>query len=582
MKRYIALTLMFLFAFTLFAGCKGKTNDGSDGSGSSGSVQRIVDFAKEGFSVVRVGGDEKMAALASGIFKAVKENTGERLSNVDDTTEVNQKGEIIIGSTSRPQSEKAKQMIWEHGTGRANEYIVAFIDGSIVINAMSDDALSAAVSHFIETYCRECKFDTSTVDVHKDTENYTDITLSGVNIGKYKIVMPRYNVSYLVSSEAEKLHDALLKKTGYSLDIIRDDSAASEYEIIIDKANRDGVADSLSKTDYELRPDGSRLYVSGGMNYSAAVAVQKLTAMVGTASGELISSAVKGSCSESAEVLDGYKLKWTDEFDTLDRSFWFIKEGEEEKKFHDWYGMRPYRSSTADNLYTNDGKLYLRATYDDKYFYGSMINTKNSLNFTYGYMEMSARIPDGDGIWSDFWTWSNEQDHMEIDIAECWSGGSYYVNYIHEMLKGPDGKYLDITPAHSFVTKYGSFAERPRSLTEEYKANYDNSMNKEYHSIGAIWDEEKVVCVRDGEITLTYTYKGTNNEHLYRIPHYIMLSMLVGSNQLDKTPEQIRSDGSSILNPLLDADYWSDERACFIIDYVQIFQKDGWYMNFGR
>ena len=61
-----------------------------------------------------------------------------------------------------------------------------------------------------------------------------------------------------------------------------------------------------------------------------------------------------------------------------------------------------------------------------------------------------------------------------------------------------------------------------------------------------------------------------------------MLSMLVGSNQLDKTPEQIRSDGSSILNPLLDADYWSDERACFIIDYVQIFQKDGWYMNFGR
>ncbi len=78
---------------------------------------------------------------------------------------------------------------------------------------MSDDALNAAVSHFIETYCRECKFDTSTVDVHKDTENYTDITLSGVNIGKYKIVMPRYNVSYLVvSSEAEKLHDTLLQK----------------------------------------------------------------------------------------------------------------------------------------------------------------------------------------------------------------------------------------------------------------------------------------------------------------------------------------------------------------------------------
>lgn len=59
MKRYITLTLMFLFAFTLFAGCNDKTADGTGTSGSKDSAQRVVDFAKEGFSVVRTGGDEK-------------------------------------------------------------------------------------------------------------------------------------------------------------------------------------------------------------------------------------------------------------------------------------------------------------------------------------------------------------------------------------------------------------------------------------------------------------------------------------------------------------------------------------------
>ena len=49
MKRYIALTLMFLFAFTLFAGCNDKTADGTGTSGSKDSAQRVVDFAKEGF-----------------------------------------------------------------------------------------------------------------------------------------------------------------------------------------------------------------------------------------------------------------------------------------------------------------------------------------------------------------------------------------------------------------------------------------------------------------------------------------------------------------------------------------------------
>ena len=46
MKRFMALILVFLFAFTLFAGCNDKTADGTGTSGSIDSAQRVVDFAK--------------------------------------------------------------------------------------------------------------------------------------------------------------------------------------------------------------------------------------------------------------------------------------------------------------------------------------------------------------------------------------------------------------------------------------------------------------------------------------------------------------------------------------------------------
>ncbi len=69
MKRYIALTLMFLFAFTLFAGCNDKTADGTGTSGSKDSAQRVVDFAKRGFRSSARAVTKKMSALASGILK---------------------------------------------------------------------------------------------------------------------------------------------------------------------------------------------------------------------------------------------------------------------------------------------------------------------------------------------------------------------------------------------------------------------------------------------------------------------------------------------------------------------------------
>ncbi len=70
----------------------------------------------------------------------------------------------------------------------------------------------------------------------------------------------------------------------------------------------------------------------------------------------------------------------------------------------------------------------MSATYYDQNFYGAYLKTSKSLSFTYGYIEMSAKLPDGDGIWTDLWTWSDKKEHLEFDITECWGPGTGYAD----------------------------------------------------------------------------------------------------------------------------------------------------------
>ena len=81
----------------------------------------------------------------------------------------------------------------------------------------------------------------------------------------------------------------------------------------------------------------------------------------------------------------------------------------------------------------------------------------------------------------------------------------------------------------------------------------------------------------DGVETTSYEYKDTDTAHLYEKPQYIVLSMLVGANYQNLTldDERIQNRTRAVLNPLLDADYWTNGDNQFIIDYVQLFQKGG-------
>lgn len=581
MKKVLAFCLVLVMAVSLI-GCGGG-DDTSDVS--SVDPNAVIEFAAKGFSIVREdGGDTN--PLAVKIFKAIKEKCGVSLKNTTDDAEENKVGEILIGNTNREESKKCLDLIYETGKGRRNDYAIAYINGKIVINAISPAVIPTAVDKFIELYCTTGSMKAGDKFVYCDeSSNFMDINLNDVSVSNYTFVLPKYNISYLVVSRVEELVNNINEKGGYDIKIVRDNAAAAEREIIIGNCDREGVKPINQYDNYVVKNDGKKIYINGGKSYSIACALQNIIDDFKATNVLKIENADDHYVSANME----YKFIWGDEFDegeSYNKQFWNDTDYAE-PSLGNFYGMIPYRSDKLENIYIKDGVLHQAATYDDKYFYGTFMNSRRKVMFTYGLAEISSKLADGDGLWHCFWLWDSgttpNGDLLEFDVMECWSGANYYVSVIHETLRGElQGDSLGMTEKHSYVTIDSVFKnDSGMEFWGDQKKDFrpERMMSEQFHTFAVQWDEESVSMIRDGHITLKYDYKGTENEHLYANPHYIILSMAAGSNKFEYPDDVDNSTIGGVKRPILDADYWTNGKNVWSIDYVNLFQKDGWYFN---
>jgi beta-glucanase (GH16 family) len=372
---------------------------------------------------------------------------------------------------------------------------------------------------------------------------------------------------------------------------VRDSAEAKKHEIVVDNCDREGVKKISDYTTYDIYNDGVKLFINGGRNYSVVYALQLI---IDDISGDNDIDAAASSGQYSNE--DTYRLIWTDEFDkgeSYNKEFWNDADYAE-PSLGNYYGMIPYRSDSLKNLYVKDGAIHHAASYDDEYFYGTFMTTKNKVMFTYGFAEISAKLADGEGLWHCFWLWdagvTTGGNLLEFDVMECWSGAQYYLNVVHETVGGilqeEDTGTIN-NKTHSYVTidhawKNNSGLEFWRDEKKDRRP--ERLMSEQFHTFSVLWDEERVAFYRDGTCTLDFNYAvESENLHLYRNPHYIILSYAVGSNKQGH-PDDADNESkqmSGVKRPVLDADYWYNGKNIFSVDYVQLFQKDDWYHKIG-
>lgn len=260
-----------------------------------------------------------------------------------------------------------------------------------------------------------------------------------------------------------------------------------------------------------------------------------------------------------------YRLVWAEEFNAdgrLDARDWSFERGFVRNQELQWY--------QSDNAFVADGLLNIEGkrervknpNYDassgdwkknQEYaeYTSASLNTSGKHVFTYGRLEVCAKIPTAVGAWPAIWTLGYEwggDDHWphsgEIDLLEYY-GAATHANFCW----GGNGAWTDVW--HS------------RTQPIRYWNKVDRSWAQKFHTWRMDWDSESVKLYIDDELVAV-----NNNARSYNVygstagrnpfigrDHYLLLNLAMGSNA--GTPDEARL-------PFL-----------YQIDYVRLYQKPG-------
>lgn len=238
-----------------------------------------------------------------------------------------------------------------------------------------------------------------------------------------------------------------------------------------------------------------------------------------------------------------WKLIWCDEFngkngESVDPEKWVIEIGN-----NNGWGNKElqYYTGNTDNLSIQDGSLVIKALQQEMEGFGytsARIKTKEKFAFKYGKIEMSAKLPYGQGIWPAFWMLGFDIDTVpwpdcgEIDIME-FIGRS--PDTIYGTLHGPE--YHGAIGIQGFVC-------------------HGVDIHNDFHTYGVEWDSESIRWFFDGKLyhtvlkekmPATYTW-------VYDREFFILLNLAVGGEW-----------------PLYPDDTTQFPQS-YIIDYVRVYQ----------
>ena len=184
-----------------------------------------------------------------------------------------------------------------------------------------------------------------------------------------------------------------------------------------------------------------------------------------------------------------YKLVWKDEFNEniLDTTKWIF----DNETNPNWNGELQYYTTRPENIYLNDGKLYIVAKHENytfnnetRNYTSAKIRTKSKAAWKFGKIVARAKIPfSGNGIWPAIWmlptnnyygSWPNSG---EIDIME-------YVGHMPNIIHGTIH-----TKAYNHIDG-----------TEKGSSIKILNISQEFHDYSIEWNNEFIKFAVDGKV----------------------------------------------------------------------------------
>ncbi|MDD7886140.1 family 16 glycosylhydrolase [Flavivirga sp. 57AJ16] len=254
-------------------------------------------------------------------------------------------------------------------------------------------------------------------------------------------------------------------------------------------------------------------------------------------------------------------LVWADEFNidgVVDSSKWF-----HQTQFplgNSWFnGEEQHYTNRIENSFVDNGFLYIKAIKENftdqgetKGYTSARLNSKFA--FTYGRVDVRAKLPLGNGIWSAIWTlgkninedggfWDGDFGTVnwpicgEVDIMEHGLGLDNHVSSaIHTSCNGCSGNTMNT-----------------QSITISDVAN-------NFHVYSVNWSPDQITFLIDGISFYVYNppVKDINTWPFFE-DQYILLNLAMGGSAGTISPDFIESS--------------------MVIDYVRVYQSEPLHSN---
>jgi beta-glucanase (GH16 family) len=219
---------------------------------------------------------------------------------------------------------------------------------------------------------------------------------------------------------------------------------------------------------------------------------------------------------DDPDYVSKFTLSWSDEFEgtSINTNDWIFETGA-----HGWGNNELQSYTNGANAEISNGVLIITAKkVNESKVAGSYTSTrmitKGKKEFTYGKMEIRAKLPSGRGIWPAIWMLGANISSVnwpacgEIDIMEY---VGYQPNTIH-------------ATAHTTAGSGSNGDGSSKTLT---------TAEEEFHIYGLIWTEKEMVFYTDTPENITHTYAPatkTDDNWPFDKPQFFIFNIAVGGN----------------------------------------------------
>ena len=226
-----------------------------------------------------------------------------------------------------------------------------------------------------------------------------------------------------------------------------------------------------------------------------------------------------------------WNLVWADEFETdgsIDDERWFQQS--QLPNGYSWYNNElQHYTDEIENSYVSNGTLKIVAkkeNYTDqghtKQYTSARLNSKFS--FTYGKVEVRAKLPFGQGTWPAIWT-------LGKNVIEP---GGYWTNQGYGTTSWPNCGEIDIMEHWGINQNYiQSATHTPSSFggTINHGGQNISTASSEFHTYGLIWTEDQLIFSVDDQVHFTYNPPLKDSETWpFDAEQYLLMNIAIDQN----------------------------------------------------